>query len=221
LSPAPSISVGQTSLAKQAKIDKAVFLNATPKVQRIVTEDVIPLMVRGYKLRQISEQLGVDERDTEHYMLLAYNHWKTSAADMVTEWRGRVFSNYAEICRSLWEAFEESKVNNKVVTVTENADGSKATTTKTSPPDLRWLSALVAVNKEISAIVGLKAEAPVISVQPVDESVRHSLAPLSTDAWAQMLQAQGGSLSVTVQPPMASAVDTTAAPVETIDAVAD
>jgi hypothetical protein len=191
----------RTSAAAMKRIDAAKFAAASTKVQRIVAEDVAPLLARGMKRTQIAERLNIDVLLCDRYILLAQNMWKTSATDLISEWRGRVFTTYAEVTRALWEAFEESKANNIVTTVTEGPEG-RVTTTKTAPPDIRWLSALVQVNKEIATICGLRSEAPVISVQEVDPNVRHSLAPMSPDSYMSLLAANGGQLSVTVPPPV-------------------
>jgi hypothetical protein len=215
--------MGRASAAAIARAENSNFLAASAKVQKIVAEDVAPLMARGMKKDAIAEQLGIEPFECERLMALAQNMWKTSAVELVSEWRGRVLTTYGEIMKELWLAYEDSKANNIVTTVTDGPDG-RVTTTKRTPPDIRWLSALASVTKELAGITGLRTEAPVLQVQEVDPSVRHSLAPLDPSSYLEMIARSGGSLSVTVAPPpMASAHDTTAAPitVEPIDAVAN
>jgi hypothetical protein len=195
---------------KGVGIDKVSFKNASIKVKRLVAEEVAPLIVKGHNARFIAAFLGVADVEARTYIALAHSMWEESLNDTMAMWRGRVFATYGEVMKELWEVWEQSKLGNTITTTT-NENGVLTTTTRTAPPDPRWLASMLAVTKEVSTMLGMRNDAPVLQVQQVDESVRHSLAPMAPDAYMQLLAQNGGQLSVTVPPPpmQSAAVDVT------------
>mgnify|MGYP001810153695 CR=1 FL=1 len=186
-----------------------IFAKSPRETRRRVAEEVAPLMCAGRNAYEIAETLDIDLKQAKRYMQLCNAMWQEQLLESMNAWKGRVFGTYEVVLRELFDTWEKSKSGSVVTTTT--AGGT--VTTKTLPPDPRWLAGVVAVTKEVSVLLGMRTDAPVVAINETSSETRAALAPLSADAYLNLLAQNGGSLNITASPPpMASAIDVEVSP---------
>lgn len=181
-----------------------IFAKSPRETRRKVAEEVAPLMCAGKNAYEIAETLDIDLKQAKRYMQLCNAMWQEQLLESMNAWKGRVLGTYEVVLRELFDTWEKSKSGSVVTTTT--AGGT--VTTKTLPPDPRWLAGVVAVTKEVSVLLGMRTDTPVVAINETSDATKAALAPLSADSYLSLLAKNGGSLNITASPPpMASAID--------------
>ena len=163
-----------------------------------VKTQVAPLMVRGLSSRQIARELGINQSTALRDMQMCRKHWNETYANSRDEWSGRVLATHEWLLTELAEAWMHSKQCR--ITRIVNADGTQMM--REEPPDPRWLSGMLAVTKEVSTFLGIREGADSISRIEVPEATRQALAPMTADAYMDLLSASEGLSSINAVPPI-------------------
>ena len=186
-----------------------IFAKSPYETRRKVAEEVAPLVCAGKTAYEIAKILDIDAKQAKRYMQLCSAMWQEQLLDTMNAWKGRVFGTYEVVLRELFDTWEKSK-SGQVFTVTTS---SGSVITRTIPPDPRWLAGVVAVTKEVSVLLGMRTDTPVVAINETSDATKAALAPLSADSYLNLLAKNGGSLNITASPPpMATAIDVDAAP---------
>lgn len=181
-----------------------IFAKSPYETRRRVAEEVAPLVCAGKTAYEIAKILDIHPKQAKRWMQLCSYMWQEQLLDTMNAWKGRVFGTYEVVLRELFDAWENSKAG---VVVTSTVNGGTVTT-KTLPPDPKWLAGVVAVTKEVSVLLGMRTDTPVVAINETSDATRAALAPLSADSYLSLLAQNGGSLNITASPPpMVSAID--------------
>ncbi|WP_094556435.1 hypothetical protein [Synechococcus sp. 1G10] len=181
----------------------STLAKASPKRQQRVSEQVAPLVVKGYSVRRIAAELGIDRNAAYRDIKLVKSTWKATLADAGEEWRAKALAQHEFVLQELHEQWEIAKQGKK--TATRHPDGSE--TIKHEPVDLKPLSGIVATVKEITTFLGIREGADTVARIEVDESTRNALAPMDRDSYMALVANGMPSITVDARPRAEGVID--------------
>lgn len=173
------------------------FDRATPTRRQRIAEVVAPLVTKGLTSRAIAKLVGISQPTAQRDMWLCKQMWLKKFENAGEDYRGRILSTYEMLQAELWEQWEKAKQGRTITT--KMPDGSVIV--RQEPADLKAISGLLAVTKEVSTYLGLREGADTVARLEVDEATRHALAPMSNEAYLALLAASGGNPVVTTRSP--------------------
>ena len=167
------------------------------RLHRIHTQ-VAPLMVQGLSSQEIGLRLGIAKQTALRDMRVCKAEWRREFENSGEEWAPRLLQTYSWMLRELAQEWEKSKQGR--ITRVIQPDGSELI--REEPADPRWLSAVLATSKEISTFLGLRSGVDSVSRIEIPEATKQALAPMSAEAYMQMINSGAGVAQVTVTAPI-------------------
>lgn len=121
-------------------------------------EQVAALYLRGYRQRQIAEQLKTSQSTISKDLKALHQEWKESRLHSMDEAKAAELDRLAEVEREAWEAWEQSKKDAVVYRTKDGKDGTeKQTIRKGQVGDPRFLERVQQVINKRCELLGLDA----------------------------------------------------------------